>query len=136
MEQGASKHGPALDDELKHETEGMVRAGRSTRAEEWRDPEPSGEDEPDVDRAPDGTLAGGVPEGMTEADVERRSRLAAYLDRTAFPAVRQMLVDAAAANHAPDEIIAELERLPDGREFVNVNDVWTTLGGGSEAHRF
>ena len=73
---------------------------------------------------------------LTAEDVERRSRLAGYLDRSAFPAARQQLVDDAAANHAPDDVMAELARLPDGREFGNVNEVWTTLGGGAEAHRF
>jgi hypothetical protein len=36
----SDKHGPVLDDEMKMETEGELRAGRSTRAEPWRDPEP------------------------------------------------------------------------------------------------
>jgi Protein of unknown function (DUF2795) len=136
MEQGANKHGAALDDQLKHETAGMVAAGRSTRAEEWRDPQAAGEDEPDVDLAPNATLVGGTPDGMTAEDVERRSRLASYLDRSTFPAGRQQLVDDAAANHAPDDILADLRRLPDGEEFGNVNDVWTALGGGTEERRF
>jgi hypothetical protein len=121
---------------MKHQTEGMVRAGRATRAEEWRDPEPSGEDEPDVDRAPDGTLTGGTPDGMTATDVELRSELASYLDRSTFPAVRTQLVDDALGNHAPDRVMDELRRLPDGREYANVNDVWAALGGGTEEHRF
>jgi hypothetical protein len=136
MEQGADKHSARLDDEMKHQTEGMVRAGRATRAEEWRDPEPSGEDEPDVDRAPDGTLTGGTPDGMTATDVELRSELASYLDRSTFPAVRTQLVDDALGNNAPDRVMDELRRLPDGREYVNVNDVWAALGGGTEEHRF
>ena len=40
----STKHSPREDDELKHELEGMMRAGRSTHAEEWKDPEPSGEE--------------------------------------------------------------------------------------------
>jgi Protein of unknown function (DUF2795) len=136
MEQGANKHGPLTDDEMKAETSGMVRAGRSTRAEEWRDQEPSAEDQPDVDRAPDETLVGGTPDGMTAEDVGRRSELASYLDRSVFPADRGRLMDDAEANNAPDAILAELRRLPDGQEFANVQDVWAALGGGTEAHRF
>jgi hypothetical protein len=136
MEQGADKHSARLDDEMKHATEGMVRAGRSTRAEEWRDPEPSGEDEPDVDRAPDSTLTGGTPDGMTATDVELRSELASYLDRSTFPAVRAQLMEQATENHAPERVLDEIRRLPDGREYVNVNDIWSTLGGGTEQHRF
>ena len=136
MEQAANKHSPMVDEEMKHETEGMVRAGRSTRAEEWRDPEPSGEGQPDVDRAPDATLTGGTPPGMTADDVERRSELASYLDRTSFPAVRTQLVEDATSNNAPDRVLAELRQLPDGREFANVNEVWSALGGGTEQQRF
>jgi len=72
VERGSDKHSPLRDDQLKHETEGLVRASRTTHAEEWKDPEPSGEDQPDADRAPSGTLHGGVPAGMTEEDVEDR----------------------------------------------------------------
>lgn len=44
----SDKHGPVLDDEMKTEVEGELRAGRSTRAEPWRDPEPiEGDDAPD-----------------------------------------------------------------------------------------
>ena len=69
MERGSDKHSARMDDALEAETRGMMTAGRETRGEEWNSPEPSGEDQPDVDRVPDGTLAGGVPEGMTEGDV-------------------------------------------------------------------
>ena len=136
MEQASNKHGPVADDEMKAETTGLVQAGRSTRAEEWRDQEPPGEDEPEVDRAPDTTLTGGTPDGMTEEDVDRRSELASYLDRSTFPANRQRLVDDARANSAPDSVTEQLGQLPDGREFANVQDVWSTLGGGVEEHRF
>lgn len=136
MEQASSKHGPVVDDEMKEETEGMVRANRSTRAEEWHDQEPPGEDQPDVDRSPDGTLTGGTPPGMSETDVEQRSRLAASLDRTVFPANRQRLMDDAEANHAPDAVLDQLRRLPDGREYTNIQDIWSTLGGGTEQQRF
>jgi hypothetical protein len=41
----SDKHGPVLDDEMKTEVEGELRAGRSTRAEPWRDPEPIEQDD-------------------------------------------------------------------------------------------
>ena len=120
---------------LSAETEGLVRSGHSTRAEEWRDPEPSGEDEPDVDRVPnaDGSVGGGMD--MSAGDVEGRSELARYLGISAFPGNRQMLVDVATDNNAPDAIVDTLQRLPDGREYENVNEVWATLGGATEQHR-
>lgn len=136
MERGSDKHGPRLDDTLSAETEGLQRAGRQTHAEEWRQSEPSGEDEPDVDRDPAGTLAGAAPPGMRQEDVERRAELASYLHKTVYPAVREMLIDRAIEVDAPDHIVALLKRLPSGREFTNVNDVWQTLGGNVESERF
>ena len=32
-----TKHNPRLDEELEHEMQGMLRAERSTRVEEWRE---------------------------------------------------------------------------------------------------
>ncbi len=51
MERGNAKHGSREDDELKHELDGMVRGNRPNRAEEWRDPEPPADDDPDVPTA-------------------------------------------------------------------------------------
>ena len=51
MERGNAKHGPRDDDELKHELSGTVRGNRSSRAEEWRDPEPPADDDPEVPAA-------------------------------------------------------------------------------------
>jgi hypothetical protein len=48
MERASAKHGPRQDDEMKHGTEGMIRGNKPTRAEEWRDPEPPADDDPDV----------------------------------------------------------------------------------------
>ena len=41
MERGNTKHGPAHDQEMAHETEGMVRGSANrARGEEWRETEP------------------------------------------------------------------------------------------------
>lgn len=48
MERGSDLHNPRQDEELKHELQGMVHANRPQRAEEWRDPEPPADDDPDV----------------------------------------------------------------------------------------
>ena len=80
MERGSDKHSARMDDALEAEVSGLIRSGHDNRAD-WNSPEPSGEDQPDVDLVPNGTLAGGVPDGMTEDDVERRSELAQYLGR-------------------------------------------------------
>ncbi len=135
MERGSNKHSARMDDALDHEVEGLMRSGHDNRAD-WNSPEPSGEDQPDVDLVPDGTLAGGVPDGMTEEDVEGRSQLAIYLGKEVYPAVSAVLIETAEGNAAPDSVLARLRALPAGREYVNVQDVWSTLRGGTEAHRF
>lgn len=51
MERGNAKHSPREDDELKHELEGTLRGNRPSRTEQWRDPEPPADDDPDVPTA-------------------------------------------------------------------------------------
>ncbi|WP_197519002.1 hypothetical protein [Mycobacterium sp. 1482292.6] len=51
MQRGNSKHGSREADALKEELEGTIRGNRSSRSEEWRDPEPPADDDPDVPTA-------------------------------------------------------------------------------------
>lgn len=51
MQRGNSKHSSREDDALKHELDGTVRGNRSSRSEEWRDPEPPADDDPDIPTA-------------------------------------------------------------------------------------
>lgn len=136
MERGSDKVSPRRDEELKHETQGLVRSGHSTHAEEWKDPEPVGEDQPDVDLAPDGTLHGGTPDGMSADDVEGRAELASYLGKECYPMVREQVLNLVIDNHAPDRVVSLVRNLPSGREFHNINEVWTALGHQVEGSRF
>ena len=136
MERGSDKHSPRVDDALGAEVEGMMRSGRETRGQQWHSAEPSGEDQPDVDLAPDGTLAGGVPDGMTEGDVEQRAQIAAYLGKEVWPAGSQALTAKATELGAPEDVLDQLRRLPPSAVFDNLQDVWQALQGGTEAHRF
>jgi hypothetical protein len=136
VDRGSDKHGPMRDDQLKHETEGLVRGHRSTHAEEWKEPEPSGEDQPDADRAPDTTLHGGIPPGMTDEDVDGRAELATYLGKAGYPMVREQVINLAIDRQAPDRVIDLVRRLPSGREFHNVNELWAAVGGAVESERF
>src|SRR3982750_3874225 len=112
MERGSDKHGPRVDEEMARETEGLVRSGHSTRGEEWKDPEPSGEDQPDADLAPNTTLTGGTPPGMTTDDVEGRAELATYIGKEVYPAVRAQLIDLVMERQAPDRIVDLVKNLP------------------------
>ena len=130
--QRSTKHSPRVDEELEHEIQGMVRSGHSTRAEEWRDPEPVAEGEPDIDAVPTGTYVGGTPVGMDADAVEARAELARWLDRAAFPSSGPDLVEAALDHRAPDAVVAELRRLPEGETFERIGDVVRALGYPTE----
>ena len=133
MERGSDKHSPRVDEELEHEVQGMLKAERSTRAEEWREVEPSAEGDPDVDANPAGTLVGGTPVGMDADAVVARSELARWLDRADFPSSGPDLVEAARDHRAPDAVAAELERLPDdGTVYERIGDVVRALGCPTE----
>jgi hypothetical protein len=128
----STKHNPRVDDELEHEIQGMLRGNHTTRAEEWRDPEPVAEGEPDIDAAPAGTLVGGTPVGMDADAVAARSELARWLDRADFPSTGPQLVEAARDHRAPDAVVAELERLPAGDTYERIGDVVRALGYPTE----
>jgi len=128
----STKHSPRVDDDLDHEVQGMMRSERETRSEEWREVEPSAEGDPDVDAVPNATLVGGTPVGMDADAVESRAELARWLTRAPFPGNRADLVEAARDHRAPDVVVAELERLPEGETFERVGDVVRALGYPTE----
>jgi hypothetical protein len=136
VDRGSDKHSPLVDDQLKHETEGLVRGGHSTHAEEWKDAEPSGEDQPDADLAPDGTLHGGTPSGMAPDDVEGRAELAGYIGKDVYPLLREQILELVMDRQAPTRVVDLVRRLPSGTLFANINEVWTALGGHVEQERF
>jgi hypothetical protein len=129
MEHGSNKAGPLHDDELAKEVRGEVQGGHSPRVEEWREPEPPGDDQPDAAEIEDADeTVPAAPPGMSSGDVAGRSRLASYLDQSAFPADRSRLLEVAGGNNAPDDVLAELRRLPAGQTHQHVSDVWQALG--------
>jgi len=139
MERGSSKHGPRVDEQMDREVSGTVQGMAGARAEEWRDPEPAGEDQPDTGSAPThdpGDFRAGTPKGMTPGDVEERSRLGRYLTLSALPGDRDALLRNARENEAPADILAELDRLPPDIQFRTVSEVWAALGHTNEPQRW
>lgn len=134
--QRGDKHGFRVDDEMAKETRNIVTGGHDPRVEEWRSAEPSGEDQPTVGLSGDTALHGGVPDGLTEADVEERAELATYLGKELWPAEGAAVKQLLAANNAPDRVIDLCSALPDGRVYVNLAEVWVDLTGHQETHRF
>jgi hypothetical protein len=136
MERGNNKHSPRVDDELAREVEGTVQSVAGSREEEWREAEPTGEDHPQPTVVPEGDTRAGVPQGMTPEEVEQRSRLGRYINRTALPGDRAALRESAVDNEAPDDVVAEIDRLPSDREFQTVSEVWAALGHANETTRW
>jgi hypothetical protein len=128
----STKHNPRVDEELEHEVQGMLKGERATRSEEWREVEPQAEGDPDIDLDPSGTLVGGTPVGMDADAVVARAELARWLDRADFPSTGPELVEAARDHRAPDAVVAEFQRLPDGERFERIGDVVRALGYPTE----
>jgi hypothetical protein len=128
----STKHNPRLDEELEHEIQGMLKAERATRSEEFREVEPVAEGDPDLTANPSGPLVGGVPVGMTEEAVVARAELARWLVRADFPADGPGLVEAALDHRAPDAVVEELQRLPEGETYERIGDVARALGYPTE----
>jgi hypothetical protein len=128
----SNKHNPRLDEEIEHEIQGMLKSGHATRSEEFREVEPVAEGEPDIAGSPDSTLIGGVPVGMTEDAVVARAELARWLDRADFPSDGPALVEAALDHRAPDAVVDELRRLPEGETYERIGDVVRALGYPTE----
>ncbi|MGI5216187.1 DUF2795 domain-containing protein [Plantactinospora sp. CA-290183] len=136
MERGNSKHGPRIDDEMGREVDGTVRGTAGSRVEEWRQAEPAGEDQPEATMVPAGATRAGTPQGMSSEDVEQRSRLGRFIPLSALPGDRESLRRSAEQNEAPDEVLAQLDRLPPGTRFLTVSEVWAALGNTNETQRW
>ncbi len=130
--QRSTKHSPRVDEELEHEVQGLLKGDRATRSEEWREVEPQAEGDPDIDRVPDGSFSGGVPQGMDADAVAARAELARWMTRADFPSTGPELVEAARDHRAPDAVVAELERLPEGETYERIGDVVRALGYPTE----
>lgn len=137
MERGSNKHGPRLDEQLSQEVSGLVQGpgAAGSRVDEFREPEPAGEDQPGTTTVPAGDYRSGAPHGMSSADLERHSRLGRFISRSALPGDREALLGSARQNQAPDEVLADLERLPSGVHYRTVWEVWEELGRQNETQR-
>ncbi len=75
--------------------------------------------------------------GTDEGDIERRAALAECLGKEVWPADRdQLIAKAQEGGVVPDRVLADLQRLPAGEQFQNVQEVARALGIGTEQQRF
>ncbi|MEU5523737.1 DUF2795 domain-containing protein [Streptomyces sp. NPDC093250] len=121
MQRGSDRLNVHRDDEMKHELQGLLRSGHPTRTEEWNDPEPSADDDPEVAYGP-------VTPGRGPSSLESvRLELAKVLGRGVFPAGPRELIRDLDRRHAPDALIEALERLPREERYDNVQELAEAL---------
>jgi hypothetical protein len=126
VQRDSNRHSPRLDDELKRETESLVRgAPVESRAEESREQEGAAEGE----REPSARTRSG---GLNEEEAAQRSDLSRHLRLSVFPAASDALLEEAEANNAPAHVLADLRRLPPDVTFGTVHEVWAALTGTVE----
>ncbi|KMS76810.1 hypothetical protein ACM01_02940 [Streptomyces viridochromogenes] len=128
MQRGSDRLSVHRDDEMKHELQGLLRSGHPTRTEEWHDPEPSADDDPQV-------AGGPVRPGSTSSLATVRLELARFLGRSAFPASPRELVVTLRRGYAPDALVESLERLPRSKRYANVQELAEALTGTGERRR-
>jgi len=120
-EQVSGTHGPAEDDAIKRQDRSELQA----HGDEWPDPE-SDEDEPDATWAATGRFAG-TPEEDFQT-IELRSDLARHLDRAAFPATRDHLLETLEAHQAEQRLLDVVSSLPGGATYASLGELLRALG--------
>ncbi|MFE2387497.1 DUF2795 domain-containing protein [Streptomyces althioticus] len=126
MQRGSDRLNVHRDDEMKHELQGLLRSGHPTRTEEWHDPEPFADDDPEVARGP-------VTPGRDPSSLETvRLELARSLGRGDFPAGPRELMRALDRRHAPDALVEAMERLPRKDRYHSLQELARALTGVRE----
>ncbi|MFK4104681.1 DUF2795 domain-containing protein [Streptomyces sp. NPDC019531] len=121
MQRGSDRLSRHRDDEMKHELQGLLRSGHPTRSEEWNDPEPTADDDPQV-------WGGPVAPGRAGASLETvRLELARILGRSSFPATPVELGRVLRRKNAPDILADAVEGLPRKENYGNVQELARAL---------
>ncbi|MCK8437570.1 DUF2795 domain-containing protein [Streptomyces sp. D2-8] len=121
MQRGSNRLSVHRDDEMKHELQGLLRSGHPTRSEEWHDPEPAAEDDPEVAHGP--VTPSRAPTSLESVRLE----LARILGRRAFPASARELVRELRGHQAPDALVEALEGRPRQERYGTVQELAETL---------
>jgi hypothetical protein len=72
-----------------------------------------------------------TPDALSHDEVEARAELARHLQPSVFPADRVALIESARRLGASDDLVEQLQGLPDGT-FDHLEAVWEALGGRVE----
>ncbi|MFF4250393.1 DUF2795 domain-containing protein [Streptomyces sp. NPDC001663] len=129
MQRGSDRLSVHRDEEMKHELKGLLRSGHPTRSEDWHDPEPTADDDPEV-------AGGPITPGRSRATVAAiRTELARHLNRHAFPAGPRELARALRRAYAPDALLEPVEHLPRTARYHTVQELAEALVGAGRERR-
>ena len=129
MTRESTKHGPRLDEALKHETQPLEQgAPLESHAREDLEKEGPADDERDVDSRT------ASPGSLGSDPVEARREVSRHLRRSAFPSDRDGLVLEAAEQSAPEPVLRALRSLPAGESYATAHEVWAALEGYEDVH--
>jgi len=126
MQPESSKHSARLDDGMEEEDQTILRSGQPPRTEEWREPEPFDPGHLETEMPEEEEPA--APQGMTPADVERRSDIARLLPPHKFPANRETLLPFLQHEGAPDDVVDAIASLPARQKFATIGELVRALG--------
>lgn len=123
---GNHKFAPRVDDQLEHDTAGLTHGSPDEGRTSHRQQESPADGEPGLAVHRDDVANEFSPE---ERDTDRRAELASVLRPSDFPGTAAELAGRARAEHAPAELVDQLEALPDGRIYEAVGELWDDLRG-------
>ncbi len=127
-EQVSGTHGPAEDDAIKRQD----RSDLQEHGAEWPESESPGQGEPEAIWAEEGRFAGQPGEDWEV--IELRSHLARQLDRTAFPASRDSLLEILTARLAEQRLLDLVSSLPPDARYASLSELLQAMGLPAE-HR-
>ncbi|HZU73763.1 MAG TPA: hypothetical protein VE990_13420 [Acidimicrobiales bacterium] len=129
MERESTKHGPRVDEQLEHETAGLLHGDpHQSRSRDDLQQEELPEDA--------GLIAGAtredvpMPSPLSPSEVELRAELARRLATLTWPVERDRIV-AALGPDLPEELQSWVRRAPGGR-YRTFQELWEAMGGHHE----
>lgn len=128
MERESTKHSPRVDDQMVHESSGLLQGRTYGEGREEGFSHESPDDDAGAGRRPE-VDSPNLPIDTDEVDL--RAELAASLRPSAFPGTADDLRAVARDEFAPQPVLDLLDVLPDGT-YQTVGEVWEATGGDTE----
>ncbi|MET9296119.1 DUF2795 domain-containing protein [Streptomyces sp. NPDC003077] len=121
MQRRSDRPSARRDDERKHEPRNLVRSGRPARVQEWHDPEPVADGDPEVMSSPVRRCGPWNQGELLRFELGRR------LGRGPFPAERRALVRTLLERRAPGQLVEAVRALPSDGPYRDVQELVTAL---------